>query len=157
MTITVDRYLNFQLAQAALNGFIQADILTNILPKDGEALEIVQIELELTAGIAGNIGADAYVNWSITRDTKTALASLNDDDCIYKDGFSADFTTSGMAVVQNRWVWTPPEGLVIVEPTIYAQLSSAGLVSMLLTMDGRIHYRTVKVSEVEILRILNNQ
>lgn len=155
MANTIARYLNITTTQGSADAFVQGSVDTGIIPADGMCKKVTAIELLFTPNFLLSISADAFVKWSFTRDTKTAIAEYSDPDCMYGDGIEFTFLTSGAGVNRHNQMWIPPVGLYLVEPTIYAQLDS-NATGNVITANWRIHYEDVKLSEVEILRLLNN-
>lgn len=147
----VTRYFDVTLTQGSNDAFVEAQIDTGILPENGVGFKILRLEI-LRPYLPGIQACSR--EWSITRDTKTAVANLSDPDCIYVDGNRCILVTSGMNIEQLREEHEL-SSVYIVEPTIYCQLDSA-LTVQAATMYMRLHYEEVKMSEVEILRILNN-
>jgi len=155
MAQKTDRFQNIALTQGSADAFVQGSLVTGIDSDEGVAwlLKRVDMNFPAAAGLQA-MSADAEIHWSLTRDSKTAIAGLDDRDCILADGFFLSLTTSGQVAVPAQWIWHPPEGTIVVEPTIYAQLdSTASGLALQATM--RLHYEPVKVSELEILRALN--
>jgi hypothetical protein len=152
----VGKYLSILATQGGADAFVQQAITTNLIPSDGYAYKIIGVDLCFTdaSGLQA-ISADSSLVMSLTRDTKTAVAEYSDPDTIWRDGTAFSLTTSGQLAIPQRHDWAPPFNAYIVEPTIYFQLDSAatGCTS---TIAGRLYYEEVKLSEVEILRLLNN-
>lgn len=151
----IKRYLSGTNTQAGADTFNQAQIDTALLPENGVVYRVNSIDIEFP-GTFNNISADCWIRWSITRDTKTAAGALNDPDTVYLNGFSWALTTSGGALVPTVFRERQLEGLYIVEPVIYIQLQSAST-GVANSANWRIYYDEVKMSEVDILRILANQ
>lgn len=154
-TNTVSRYLSLTTTQGGADAFVQAQVDTEIIPADGMGKRITAIELLFTPNFLLSVAADAYVKWSLSRDTKTAIGEYSDTDIVYGDGIEFTFLTSGAGVNRHNQMWIPPVGIFLVEPIIYAQLDS-NATGNTITANWRIHYEDVKLSEVEILRLLNN-
>jgi len=155
MALTIDRFKNITVNQGGADAFVEANVDTLLVPENGLAWLITYVELLFLPGMFSGISADASVYWSMTRDTKAAVPSFGDPDSIWVDGFDWTLTTSGSAIVPSTWRWTPPQGIIFVEPTIYFQLDSTAT-GATLNARVRIHYEEIKVSEVDILRMLNN-
>jgi len=148
------RYLSGRCTQGSADAFVQASISTGIVAEDGVGLEIVALEFTFN-GLIEAIAADSNIVWSLTRDTQTAVIGLNNTDCIIYDGIMVGLVTSGMFSSPVRRAYSDIQGLFIVEPTIYFQLDSNGT-GITNQMDVRIYYKEVALSEVDILRILQN-
>lgn len=151
---TIARYLTITCTQGSADAFVQGSVDTGIIPEQGLGLRVISIEFAIATAMAA-VSADFEIVWSLTRDTKIAPASYNDDDCILFDGISGSLTTSGQIVLPYRRQYSPVEGVFLVEPTIYGSLDSTATG---LTMTGywRIYYEEVAMTEVDILRVLNN-
>lgn len=156
MAFEVDRFKSIHLTQGGVDAFVEGSISTGIVPEDGLALLILGVEVKLYAGSISALAADGSLVWSLARDTKTAVGSYDDDEIIMTDGIAYSLTTSGAVLSRVSFDWQPPAGLLVVEPNIYVQFDSTatGVANDILM---RVHYQQVKVSELEILRLLNNQ
>lgn len=154
MAANILRYLEINLAQAGADTFKEGSVETEIIPENGLAYQVKAIEFCMYSTISG-FGGDSDIKWSLSRDTKASISLPYDPDTMLFDGRSSALTTSGQIVMPNRFYYDQLPGLYIVEPTIYAQLAST---STGLTNAGnfKIYYEEVKLSEIEILRILNN-
>lgn len=148
------QYLRIDALEGGADTFVEANVATEIVPADGYGILLRAIEITFTAGAFNTLGADAYAYWSLTRDTKVAVAAYDDADCFLSDGFNFALTTSGAVLVPSRWEYRPVAGIPIVEPYIYMQLDS-NATGVALHAFCRMEYERVKLSEVEILRILN--
>lgn len=156
MATTIARHLSFNSSPGAADVFGQTQFATGLIPADGFAFKILRVVYSFVqTTLFQGISADCDVYWSLTRDTKTAVANLYDQDCINYGGFSISLTTSGQVVIPHVHEWIPPDGVFIVEPYLYFQLDSTATV-LSPEVNGRVYYEEVKLSEVEILRLLNN-
>jgi len=155
MTQAVARFRNLVLTQGSADAFVQASEATGIDPGAGKGWLLTRVEtwFPIASNLQG-MSADAAVHFALTRDSKAALSDLSDSDVIFCDGFSNALTTSGEVVVPNLYVNVLPEGTVIVEPTIYAHLDSTAT-GLTMTAHMRIYYEEVRLSEIEILRMLS--
>lgn len=154
MATIISRYLQIALTQGGADTFVQGSVDTGILPENGLAYKVNEIEISFSSSFAG-LSADAVCRWSVTRDTKTGVAALSDPDVFLEDGFAVSLTTSGQILVPQKYRYPGLSGVYLVEPTVYAQLGSSGTgLTNVATM--RLYYETIKVSEIDILRILNN-
>lgn len=150
----VARYLTIAMTQGSADSFIQGSVNTGINPEDGLGLQVVGAEFIIGSSQAA-ISADSSIFWSLTRDTKTAVAAYNDDESIFFDGVSCSLTTSGQILLPARHSYPPQDGIFIVEPTIYGQLSSTST-GLTMVAYWRVYYQEVSLTEIDILRILNN-
>lgn len=155
MAEKIQRYLSMTATQPGVDTFVEAQVSTEILPENGLSYRVTFIELLFTNPM-NVLSADCRIRWSITRDTKTGFAALSDPDSILSDEIDVSLTTSGQLLIPQRYAYPALPGIYIVEPTIYLQLFSAssGTTNV---MDARIYYEEVKLSELDILRILNNR
>lgn len=154
MATIIARYRNITLTQGGADAFVQAQEITGIDPTSGRAWMLRRAELVFPQdNTLQNVSADFSIHWSITRDSKTASPGLDDPDCLMLDGVYGSLTTSGQIVLPARHVYEFTEGVLVVEPEIYFQLDSAAT-GLTLTPDLRLYYDEVKLTEVEILRML---
>lgn len=149
------RSLYARLTQGAADDFVQASIETLLEPSNGVAFRVVVVEFLNTSAVAPAALANSEVSWSITTDTKAAVAKYDDTDTIMADGYRAQLLTSGAVLIPNRFVYKDPTNFLIVEPFVFLQLDSTatGVVN---SFDVRLYYEEQKMSEVEILRLLAN-
>lgn len=151
----VAQFRNITLTQGSADAFVQGTEPTGIDPAHGIGWELTRIELFFANTVTLEaLSADNSVAWSLTRDSETAVMSLDDADCLHANGFAVPLTTSGEVFVPRLYVWTPPPGLVIVSPNLYAQLDSTGT-GLTLVATMRVYYESVKLSELEVLRMLS--
>ena len=133
---------------------VQGSAATDIIPADGVGLQVIAAAIIFETGFAA-LAADSNVVWSVSRDTKAAMAYYDDPDILLCDGINLALTTSGSSFIPSQFTYDMPEGMIIVEPLVYAQLDSSGT-----ALSNKAHLRLwveeIKLSEVEILRLLNN-
>lgn len=151
---TIARYLTISMVQGSADAFVQGSVATDIVPEDGLALQVIGMEFVLATALQG-VSADFEIAWSLTRDTKLAVTSYSDTECILFDGVAGSLTTSGQILIGYRFPYPAIEGIFLVEPTIYGQLDSSAT-GLTLTGYWRIYYQEVRMTEVDILRVLNN-
>jgi len=155
MPASIARYLPFTAVQGGADAFVEAAITTDLNPAQGYAYQVTLIEVSWVETNQETWASDFTMQMVLSRDTKTAIAELNDPDVMWKEAVWLQFTTSGVQLVPSKFEYRPPLGLYIVEPTIYFDLDST-TTGVANTVHGRIWYEEVKLSEVEILRLLNN-
>lgn len=148
------KYLN--LTQTVADTMVEASAATEIDPANGEAWLITQIDITYALSALMNNTGDFLYTYSVTRDTKTGVASYGDVDTIHTGGFARTFTTSGSDSISATEIYVPPAGTLFVEPEIFAQFNTVGTGAVQAAF-MRIHYQLVRVTEVEILRLLNNR
>lgn len=149
----IARYLTIVVTQGSADAFVQGSVATGIVPEDGLGLQVVGMEVVL--GPCESVSADFDFQWSLSRDTKTAICTYVDSDSILYDGFSGSLTTSGQILIPLGHRYPFVDGIFIVEPTVYFQLDSAAT-GFAQSAAVRIYYQEVSLSEVDILRVLNN-
>ncbi len=151
---SVARFRNITLTQGGADAFVQAEEITGIDPSSGQGwlLKRLEVQFPLASGLQG-LSADSGVQFGLTRDTKVAVSDLSDSDTIMTDGFFNALTTSGELFVPDLFVYHFPDGVLVVEPSLFAHLDSSST-GLTLTANMRLYYETVKLSEVEILRML---
>jgi hypothetical protein len=150
----IARYLTITMTQGSADAFVQGTVDTGIIPEQGLGLQVVAMELIFASALQG-VSADFEMTWSLTRDTKLAVTAYSDQECILFDGQAGSLTTSGQILVPYRFAYPAIEGIYLVEPTIYGQLDSSAT-GLTLTAYWRLYYQEVALSEVDILRVLNN-
>jgi len=153
MAIAIARYLKSQCVQGSADAFIQDSITTDLVPADGFAFKITKMLVDWSVGMANVNGSERQL--SLTRDTKTAIARYDDPDTLFFFGEQSRLATSGFGVTPQGYSFDFPDGLYVVEPTIYLQVDSTAT-TFTYTVNARLYYEEVKLSEVEILRLLNN-
>jgi len=147
-------YRNIRLLQGGADAFAEITEPTGISPASGFCWELIRVEVMIPNSVAIEaIAADFSISWALSRDTSAALADLSDADTIYAEGFAVPLNTNGSAEVNRLWTYTPPPGTIVVSPNIYGTIDSTGT-SLTLDIDMRVYYQEVKISEVEILRLL---
>jgi len=152
--LNIQRWLDISLVQGGADAFVQGSVATDIVPEDGLILRITDIWMEIVTSLTG-LGADSSIEWSVTRDTKTAVAKLSDPDSFLSDLWSLAFTTSGQTWLQQLFRYENLKGVYLVEPTVYAQLDST-TTGATITANVRLFYEEVRANEVDILRITTN-
>lgn len=158
MTVKIAKYLSFNCTQGGADAFKETAIATELDPANGYAFQIIGIDFAFTTACNwSTIAATSEISIALSRDTKAAVPELSDPDCMLK--IQRAFMFAGAAFCgelgEGAWHFTPSEGIYIVEPTIYAELDSTATAKTLV-LNGRIYYEEVKLTEVEILRLLNN-
>lgn len=154
MAIAIDRYKTIILTQGGADAFVEGEILTLLVPEQGLGWKLNRIVFQFGDALSA-LSADCSIGWSVTRDSKTGVVGYSDADTVYHDGFNVSLTTSGQIVIPYSHIWLPPDNTIFVEPTIYFQLDSTttGLANVAAV---RLHYEEIKVSEIDILRLLQN-
>jgi len=154
MAANIARYRNLQPVQGGADAFVQVAEVTGIDPTMGRAWMLRKMEVSFPQDNAlQNISADCSIHFSLTRDSKSAIAGLDDGDCIGAGSIYASLTTSGQIVFPGLFEYSFTEGIMVVEPNLYFQLDSAAT-GLALSPDVRLYYDEVKLSEVDILRML---
>jgi hypothetical protein len=155
--IEILKYLPFTCTQGGADAFVEATITTDLVPANGYAFEVDRIECAFTTACGmALIAAASEISFAMAKDTKLAVPELTDQDAYFKIQGSCAPVASATLVgdVMPSFI-VRPDKMVIVEPEIYAQLDSTNTTKTLV-LNGRIFYREVKLTEVEILRLLNN-
>jgi hypothetical protein len=157
-SIDLSRRFNMSVIMSAANTFTQATVPTGLSTNDTLAMMVKHVDWEwIFAGAdMPGLAADGYVIGQLTDASKTSIARIIDDDVIWRNTVMFPFTTSG------AYSWSPsgqqecPDGCMIVSPNIYIAALTSGLASAA-TLDLRIEYELVKLSEVDYLRMLATQ
>lgn len=150
--VTIARYLTAQCVQGSADSFVQDAITTGLVPADGFAFKLTRMVYDVNPL---PLVANCDRTFSLTRDTKTAVCKYDDPDTLFMQMDVARLVTSGGFIAPASGMIDFPDGIYVVEPTIYLQLDSS-TTSLTMTMNARFYYEEVKLSEVEILRLLNN-
>jgi hypothetical protein len=151
----VAQYRNITLTEGGADVFVQATEYTGIDSGAGYGWLIKRIEtmIPLAQAIEA-IAADNSIAFSLSNRSLTAVGDLTDSDVIYVDGTAGQLVTTGFGTAQRKFVWDAPDGVIVVSPALYAQLDSTGT-GLSLTAHMRIYYEPVKLTELEILRMLS--
>jgi hypothetical protein len=156
MVATIAQFLSGTATQGVADAYAETAITTNLDPAKGMGFKILRIDFAFDTTVAlQSIAADSLFYFGLSRDTKAAVVEMDDTDCIMRMGVAIALVTSGMTTLPYEYSFTPPDGVFIVEPTTYLQLDSVAT-GLTLIMHARIYYEEVKLSEIEILRLLNN-
>lgn len=154
MANAVAKYIAGTATQGGADAFVEVEIATDLIPADGYAFEIDHVDFEIGSDISA-IGADHRIAVALSRDAQLAMPVLSAVECYYKRMMNWSLTTSGCWFNDSTWTWTPPAGIFLVEPSTWFQLDSDST-AIALTVYVRIWYKEVKLTEVEILRLLSN-
>lgn len=156
MAQQLSRFRSVSISQSPADAFATTSEVTGIDPSSGKAWLITGVQVQpVTLTAIYGIAADAEMSWSLTRDVKTSQPRLNDSDVIAFGGVIIPFTTSGQIVLPAVFDLYVPPGTIVVEPDIFFNVDTTGI-GAVCTWDARIYYEEVKLSEVEILRLLTN-
>lgn len=155
MSVPILQYRNIVVTQGGADAFVQVTEPTGIDADRGMGWMIDRVEVMFGNDIAlQNVSADFSISWSLTRDSETAIVSLDEASAIFAGGIAGSLTTSGQILLPRVHTWIAPQGIVVVNPNLYAQLDSDAT-GLTLSADFRIYYSSVKLSELEILRMLS--
>ena len=155
MANQIAQYRNITLTQGGADAFVQAIEYTNIDPSIGNCWLIRRVEMSFNLTcLLENLSADAAIQWSLARESLTAVGGLDNADVLHNNGFAIALTTSGQPFIPKTFVWEPPSGLMVVTPALYAQLDSTAT-GLTLVASMRVYYETIKLSELDILRMLS--
>jgi hypothetical protein len=144
------------------NTFTEVAIATGLLPSGGYGYRILDIEFGHTVANAPFVLGTTTPTWNIkgqlTAQSKTAILAYDDPallagGCLGQMGL---LTTSGVQQLDFELPWelNIPSEVIVVTPNIYLGLvTSSAQVSAYFS--ARVYYEPVKLSEVEILRIIS--
>lgn len=150
----IARFRNLQPVQGSADAFAQVSEVTGIDPVSGRAWMLRAMDVSFPPdNTLAAVSADFSIHWSLTRDSKAAVAGLDDSDCIEAGGIYGSLTTSGQILLPSVYHHTFEEGIIVVEPMLYFQIDS-NATGLTLSPDVRLYYDEVKLSEVDILRML---
>lgn len=151
----VPRYLSATLTQGGADAFVQATVLTDIVPENGYGLRVIGVEIEQRTADVVAAAANSIWEMSFARDTKAAIADLADPDVWMTWKLVNRVVASGASLQECSRLIVPAATSILVEPYVYIQLDSAST-GVANVVNVRIHYEEVKLTEIEILRLLNN-
>lgn len=149
------QFKTIELVQGMADAFVEGNVATLIDPSRGIGWAIRFIEVAFATALSG-VSADADIFWSLSRQSKGSTTDYGDDDVILADGVAVSLTTSGQMLIPQLHRYEVPDGVLVVQDVLYAQLDStaSGLAS---TAYVRVWYEEVKLGELEILRVLAEQ
>lgn len=153
-TEKTQQYLHFSFTQSGANAFVAEELLTGLLPANGYGMVVDFVEYDLdTADLDG--AGEAVFGLEITKSAETGLLGLGDSDVLLAEGLKmfAVGTANASAAVQFPLRQDVDGELIVVSDVIHMGFDSTNLLSAA-NVVGRIGYRTVKMKEVDILRIL---
>jgi hypothetical protein len=155
MPLNIAKYFDLTATQGGADAFIETSVATGIESANGVILKLSLVEVKFPASTFYTLAADMFMGWSLTRDTKATIVNYDDADCLMAGGTELTLITSGCVNIPNSYLYAPPDGIFMAEPTLYFQLDSTGTGAANVAY-VRIHYTEVKASEIDILRLLNN-
>lgn len=147
------QYRNISLVQGAADAFVQAVEYTGIDAAQGFGWLLKRVELEFPLAVAIADLQDCEIAWSVGNESRATVGDLSDGNTLHAGGFASAMTTSGQSEFDKLWVYDFVDGMLVVSPVIYAQLDSSGT-SLALTANMRVYFESVKLTEIEILRML---
>jgi len=153
------QFLSFTATQGAANGFIQATVATGVTPQVGYGLILLGWEWQLAPTSSVSAAATMFnLNVVMTKDTQTAILGETNTNVLSASGllvFGPAAANVGLGLIQQPVAIDLQKygQILAVTPNLYVSVDSTGLTSAL-TVEGRIFYESIKLSELEILRIL---
>lgn len=151
----------FSIVPATNTGtYTSTAISTGVTTDGGFGIRITDVEIGgptgQTSPIVLSTTGDFSLKAQVTRDAQTAMLGFSDTRVLayYNLNMSSIVTTSGSEIMQTEWpqeMWLGGETLVV-SPTIYFGLTSTGQGTV--NVEVRMYYEMVKLSEIDILRIL---
>jgi len=138
------------LTQGSADAFVQGSVLTGLSGRQAYNVRAILIELPVALNA---ISADNSLQVSITRRSKTAIATLADSDTIFARAVSKDFATSGSTLLDAVSVYVPDLEIPIVEETIYAQLDSTST-TLTNTVIVRMEVELDSMSDIDRLNLI---
>lgn len=156
MAYDVDLFEIISLTQPVADAFVEGSAVTTIVPENAQAWEVTMVELEFDPAQLKLLSADADISMAISRDSAGGVGTIGNPRIVNTFSLFNSLTTSGQIFGSGRYRWEMPPGTLFVENEIFVQLDSTGT-GQALTCQVRLHYKWVKVTEIEILRFLQNQ
>lgn len=153
MAVQIQRHFDTRVVQGGADAFVENAIATSLVPSDGVGFAITRIDALREQGLGTT--NNCIIEWSICRDSKTAVAGYTDPECMLAWKAQTRNAANGIFVEDLLTVFDIPAGLIVVEPYIYVQLDS-NLTVLSNAVQFRFYYEEIKLTEVEILRLLNN-
>lgn len=150
------QYINFTLTQSAANAFTQLAIPTLIDPNDELIWELQEIDLSPASSFT--LSAFTFnLALSVTRNSKASFPGFADPDLISLSrvqGVGAGAPTNqGIGTIEYPFVMPITGRGIIAASNVYAQIASSGFTGAQ-TFEGRLYYKTVRMSKSDILEIL---
>lgn len=118
--------LVISLTQGSADAFVQGSVLTGLSGRSAYNVRAAFVEFPNAAALAAAIGADQEISVSVTRRSKTAIATMADSDTLFAWKFAFSLVTSGFIMIPLVHSVFPAIEVPIVEETLYAQLDSSG-------------------------------
>lgn len=153
MAVRIERHFDLRVVQGGADAFVEASIATGIEPQDGVGFAITRVDVLREQGLGTT--NSAIIEWSVCRDSKVAVAGYTDPECMLAWKAQTRNAANGIFIEDLLRQFEIPAGLVVVEPNIYVQLDSNATV-LTNAVQFRFFYDEIKLTEVEILRLLNN-
>jgi len=138
------------LTQGSADAFVQGSVLTGLSGRQAYNVKAIFIELPVALNA---ISADNSLQVSITRRSKTAIATIADSDTIFARSISKDFATSGSTILECMSVYVPTQEIPIVEETLYAQLDSTST-TLSNTVIVRLEVEIDTMSDIDRLNLI---
>lgn len=110
--------------QGSADAFVQASVATGLSGRSAYNVKAFYLEFPNAAALSAVFAADSEVQVSVTRRSKSAIATLADVDTLMKWSFIVALTTSGQIIFPGVSIAFPQIQVPIVEDTLYVQLDS---------------------------------
>lgn len=157
LTNDVPQFLGFTGVQSATDTYVAINLETGIEPSLGFGILARAIEFEVDFGNLVNPGQPEFLlHLQITKDAQTAILDLNNEQVLVKAGIVALAGGSSQCQISERqpFVFEIPYELPFVEDYIHIGFNTQGAAGTdVLTVNGRIIYDAVQLSEIDILRM----
>lgn len=143
------------VTQGAADAFAQATINTGLSAILNTGYTIKQIEYELPN--TGTVATSWSQELALSRASKASMATLADDDLLFRKKFSTFVSTAaGFVIWENVGIYVPQGEIILIEEQIYLQFdSNASTLSGTAIM--KITCEPIKVTDAQRIAILQSR
>lgn len=158
-TEQIVRFLSGTKQLTGVNTYTEAAIPTGITPEGGYGFRI--LDVEVAADMAGSVFSGALyagIEMQLTKESVGAMIGFDDARVLAylkRDSVTGSAIANDGTIFSNEWPWelNMSGEVLTVSPNLYLGLDSFGATAQI-TFNYRVYYDLVKLSELEILRIL---
>jgi len=147
--------LTFSIVQGSSNAFEAIELATGLLPENGRGIELVNVRFDFESSPIVLAGSTVDLLLQLTKSVQTAEVFESGNDLIAKwKRYQSATSVVAEGLILDLPVDIPIEKpILVVSPEINIAFDT-GQLTAAQTVNGVIEYRSVKVPEVDILRIL---
>lgn len=155
ITDTLVQFASVEVTQGAADALITGTVNTGISTAATYGWMIEKMEYDIATMTAIPLATDQDIRIQVARGSQTAFLDFDDDDviCQWQTFIPTIAGSVGNPVLQMPYIWIPPTNYVVANPTITLLMDSTGT-GLALVGRLRIFYFPVKMSELDLLRIL---